>query len=300
MKRAELATSFLAEAAGCSPRRWTTSRRSPGRRLAVPRIADWCAVDIVRSRRARSGASAMRHARSRPARRSAAQLARGYPADVRRLHRHRRGHPHRTRRSSSSNIPAGDARGLRPGRRAPRSCCARSSPTAVIVAPMISGHAVARHDHAGLVRITPRRLSRPTSRWPRSSAGARAPRSRARACSPSAPASPRSCSARCCRPSLPAIPGALIEARYAASGELNEVGGDFYDVFEYDASRWMIAIGDVCGKGPRAASVTALARHTLRAAAMRGSAPARMLAAAARAPCCATPGATCARSASCS
>jgi serine phosphatase RsbU (regulator of sigma subunit) len=39
----------------------------------------------------------------------------------------------------------------------------------------------------------------------------------------------------------------------------------------------MFLIGDVCGKGPRAAGVTALARHTLRAAAMSGQSPADML-----------------------
>jgi PAS domain S-box-containing protein len=76
--------------------------------------------------------------------------------------------------------------------------------------------------------------------------------------------------------SLPEIPGVEIEALYAAAGELNEVGGDFYDVFEYGAD-WMLVIGDVCGKGPRAAGVTALARHTLRAAAIGGQSPAGML-----------------------
>src|SRR6202035_4172132 len=35
--------------------------------------------------------------------------------------------------------------------------------------------------------------------------------------------------------SLPEIPGAEIQARYCAAGELNEVGGDFYDVLEYGA-----------------------------------------------------------------
>ena len=39
----------------------------------------------------------------------------------------------------------------------------------------------------------------------------------------------------------------------------------------------MLAIGDVCGKGPRAAGVTALARHTLRAAALSGQSPTAML-----------------------
>jgi PAS domain S-box-containing protein len=77
--------------------------------------------------------------------------------------------------------------------------------------------------------------------------------------------------------SLPDIPGAELEALYCAAGELNEVGGDFYDVFDYSADSWMLMIGDVCGKGPRAAGVTALARHTLRAAAMSGQSSANML-----------------------
>src|ERR1700722_4652619 len=47
--------------------------------------------------------------------------------------------------------------------------------------------------------------------------------------------------------SLPDIPGLDVHARYCAAGELNEVGGDFYDVFDYGPDRWMLAIGDVCG-----------------------------------------------------
>jgi PAS domain S-box-containing protein len=79
--------------------------------------------------------------------------------------------------------------------------------------------------------------------------------------------------------SLPEIPGVRLAAHYQAAGELNDVGGDFYDVFAIGENRWMLAIGDVCGKGPRAAGVTALARHTLRAAAILGQPPAGMLAA---------------------
>jgi PAS domain S-box-containing protein len=78
--------------------------------------------------------------------------------------------------------------------------------------------------------------------------------------------------------SLPEIAGVEIQTLYAAAGELNEVGGDFYDVFDYDDTRAMLVIGDVCGKGPRAAGVTALARHTLRAAAIGGQSPTEMLA----------------------
>jgi PAS domain S-box-containing protein len=91
--------------------------------------------------------------------------------------------------------------------------------------------------------------------------------------------------------SLPEVPHAEIEARYCAAGELNEVGGDFYDVFEHGAEGWMLVIGDVCGKGPRAAGVTALARHTLRAASMGGQSAAEMLGTLHRALRCQPPGA---------
>ena len=91
--------------------------------------------------------------------------------------------------------------------------------------------------------------------------------------------------------SLPDVPGAEIEARYCAAGELNEVGGDFYDVLEQGAERWTLMIGDVCGKGPRAAGVTALARHTLRAAAMSGQTAPQMLGTLHRALRCQPPGA---------
>jgi PAS domain S-box-containing protein len=79
-------------------------------------------------------------------------------------------------------------------------------------------------------------------------------------------------------PDLPAeIPGMAISALYSPAGALNEVGGDFYDAFESDSGGWTFVIGDVCGKGPRAAGVTAPARHTLRAAAMSGQSPGEML-----------------------
>jgi PAS domain S-box-containing protein len=77
--------------------------------------------------------------------------------------------------------------------------------------------------------------------------------------------------------SLPTIPGAQLAARYLAAGALNEVGGDFYDVFADGTDRYVLMIGDVVGKGPRAAGVTALARHTLRAAAISGRPTPEML-----------------------
>lgn len=71
-------------------------------------------------------------------------------------------------------------------------------------------------------------------------------------------------------PQLPVIPGLDIAAGYQAAGEGNEVGGDFYDVFPVGPDRWRFAIGDVCGKGMEAASVTGLTRHALHILAKEG------------------------------
>jgi serine phosphatase RsbU (regulator of sigma subunit) len=71
-------------------------------------------------------------------------------------------------------------------------------------------------------------------------------------------------------PHRPEIPGVEIAARFRPAGETNDVGGDFYDIFVRGPDEWAITIGDVCGKGADAAAVTSLARHTLRATAMRG------------------------------
>jgi serine phosphatase RsbU (regulator of sigma subunit)/ketosteroid isomerase-like protein len=67
-------------------------------------------------------------------------------------------------------------------------------------------------------------------------------------------------------PPLPHIPGWSVAAMYRPAGAENEIGGDFYDAFRI-AGGWMVVIGDVTGRGAQAASVTALARYTLRTAA---------------------------------
>jgi serine phosphatase RsbU (regulator of sigma subunit) len=76
---------------------------------------------------------------------------------------------------------------------------------------------------------------------------------------------------------LPEVPHVELAASYSAAGELNEVGGDFYDVFACEDESWILVIGDVCGKGAHAAGLTAMARHTLRAAASNGQTPTSML-----------------------
>ena len=79
-------------------------------------------------------------------------------------------------------------------------------------------------------------------------------------------------------PRAPVVPGLDVAARYRAAGEGIDVGGDFYDVFGVGEDDWGIVIGDVSGKGPGAAALTALARYTIRASASRGVPPSRVLA----------------------
>ncbi|MBE2318917.1 SpoIIE family protein phosphatase [Solirubrobacter sp. CPCC 204708] len=78
-------------------------------------------------------------------------------------------------------------------------------------------------------------------------------------------------------PHLPEIDGLELAATYRAAGEGNEVGGDFYDVFVQGDGSFAVVVGDVCGKGPQAAAVTALARYTLRAHAAAGLRPSYQL-----------------------
>jgi serine phosphatase RsbU (regulator of sigma subunit) len=80
-------------------------------------------------------------------------------------------------------------------------------------------------------------------------------------------------------PELPRIPRIDLAARFRPAGRGDEVGGDFYDLFETANRNWAVVIGDVCGKGADAAAMTALARYTIRAAAIRDSRPSRVLSA---------------------
>lgn len=79
-------------------------------------------------------------------------------------------------------------------------------------------------------------------------------------------------------PHLPRIPGVETAARYLPAGEGVDVGGDVYDLFPTGGNSWGVIMGDVCGKGAEAATVTALARYTVRAAALRHRSPRAILA----------------------
>lgn len=78
-------------------------------------------------------------------------------------------------------------------------------------------------------------------------------------------------------PAMPAIPGLDVAAAFRPAGSGDEVGGDFYDVFETRRGDWAVVVGDVRGKGAEAAAITALVRYTVRAGAFRDLPPARVL-----------------------
>lgn len=78
-------------------------------------------------------------------------------------------------------------------------------------------------------------------------------------------------------PALPHISGLDLAAVYRPAGDGSQVGGDFYDVFQVSPDDWVVVLGDVCGKGVRAAVVTSLVRHTLRTVTVMEADPALAL-----------------------
>ncbi|PNV31989.1 hypothetical protein C1708_06475 [Streptomyces sp. DH-12] len=78
-------------------------------------------------------------------------------------------------------------------------------------------------------------------------------------------------------PTLPDLPGFDLATRYAPFSQGLHIGGDFYDAFTASDGRHVLVLGDVCGKGPDAAAITGLVRHTVWAAAQHTSDPAHVL-----------------------
>jgi sigma-B regulation protein RsbU (phosphoserine phosphatase) len=75
---------------------------------------------------------------------------------------------------------------------------------------------------------------------------------------------------------LPAVPG-MEAAAYYHTASPYRLGGDFYDLFALDDTRWAFFLGDVSGKGPEAATLTSQARYVLRTTALHCSEPAEAL-----------------------
>jgi PAS domain S-box-containing protein len=273
VKRAQLGESFMAEASralASSMDYGETLRRVA--RLAVPQIADWCAVDLLNERR---------------------QIERValYHADPRKLELAARiDRAHRPELDEPAGVPevirTGEARIFTDIQPEALAAYAHSSEhlellsaigvTAVIIVPIIGATgalgAITLASSESMRRLTAADLGvaeRLGRRAGTAVENARLYTERTRIA--------HTLQRALLPESLPEVPRAEIEARYCAAGELNEVGGDFYDVFEHGGDSWMLVIGDVCGKGSRAAGVTALARHTLRAASMGGQSATEML-----------------------
>jgi PAS domain S-box-containing protein len=76
---------------------------------------------------------------------------------------------------------------------------------------------------------------------------------------------------------LPHLPGLAVAARYLPAAAEAEVGGDWYDVLSVPGGGVGLVMGDVAGKGLAAASMVGRLRSALRAYALEGHAPARVV-----------------------
>ncbi len=76
---------------------------------------------------------------------------------------------------------------------------------------------------------------------------------------------------------LPDVPGLTLAARYRPQAHSVHVGGDFYDATVLPDGRVSLAIGDVAGKGLRAAALMGQLRSALRAYVLDGRTPGEVL-----------------------
>jgi serine phosphatase RsbU (regulator of sigma subunit)/anti-sigma regulatory factor (Ser/Thr protein kinase) len=76
---------------------------------------------------------------------------------------------------------------------------------------------------------------------------------------------------------LPELPGVQLAARYVPGGSDVQVGGDWYEVVPLAGGRLGAAVGDVVGRGIRAAAAMGQFRNAMRALALEGLSPGRLL-----------------------
>ena len=272
IKRAEHSHRFLAEAsrvlAGSLDYQQTLRTVA---RLAVPAVADWCAVDLA----AGDGIERVAVAHVDPARLELAhEMQQRYPPDPRTdegvygVLRHGRSELYREIPDEMLEQVARDPEhleilrsvGLRSAMLAPMTVRDR----VVGVISFVSAESGRRFDEHDLALAEDLAL--------RAAAAVENARLYGTASAISA-----TLQSSLLPPVLPDLPGMEIAAAYHPAGSGLEVGGDFYDVFNTAEDQWYAVIGDVCGKGAEAAAVTALARYTIRAAAVRRRSPSAIL-----------------------
>ena len=238
--------------------------------LAVPALADWCTVDVLGDR----GLERVAVAHADPARAPLAARLQGVLIDPggsvgpapRAAHGALRAARARRRCSlpcgrAQPHPPRGDARDRRPLERerpddGPRRAARRDDAVDGGVRQDLGPEEVAVLEELGrraAVAVDAARVHRQRSAIARTLQNSLLP------------------------PALPEISGIDAAALYRAAGEGIDVGGDFYDLFSVADDEWIAVIGDVCGKGAEAAAVTALARYTIRTAAVRRRSPAAIL-----------------------
>ncbi len=76
---------------------------------------------------------------------------------------------------------------------------------------------------------------------------------------------------------LPKIRGVETSARYEAGVEGVDIGGDWYDLIALDDHRLLLVVGDVSGRGVRAAATMASLRYAIHAYAAQNDPPATIL-----------------------
>lgn len=72
---------------------------------------------------------------------------------------------------------------------------------------------------------------------------------------------------------FPALLGVEVRTRYVPGVEGLEIGGDWYDALELSDDRILLIIGDVSGRGLRAATIMASLHYAIRAYALQGDSP---------------------------
>ena len=76
---------------------------------------------------------------------------------------------------------------------------------------------------------------------------------------------------------LPQVRGLQASARYEAGVEGVEIGGDWYDAISVENKRLLLVVGDVSGRGLRAATTMAALRYAIHAYAAQGDEPGTIL-----------------------
>ena len=247
--RAAVRTQFLARAGellASSLEYEQTLRNVAG--LAVPRIADWCAVDLLDERGAREPVAV---AHSDPTRIEMAERLREFEGEL------------DPAQGLGRVISSGESQ-LYSAIPDELLVAAATSPEHLELLRAVGMRAVlivplrVRARTIGALTLVQsrvgaqlRRGGRRVRRTDRRAGGAGG---RARAAVPRALASsPTRCSGACCRTRCRPFPGWEVAALYRPAGEHSEVGGDFYDVWQVGED-WLVLIGDVTGKGVGAAT----------------------------------------------